>query len=100
MTGAQPDGEAAFGRAVYEVSSRAQVVGEIGIRTYGCESGRRSTIAVLADQAIDSQIFAKFLDARRQDDQFRTVGQCHARTVDGLVAQPCAVELMRVKIND
>src|SRR5579872_6705027 len=100
MTGAQPDSEATFGGAVYEVSSRAQVVREIRIRTHGRESGRRSTIAVLADQRVDRPVFAKFLYAGRQDDQLRTVGQCHAGTVDCLVAQPCAVKLVRIEIND
>src|SRR5580700_9851529 len=100
MTGAQPDGESTFGGAVDEVSSRAKVVGEISIRTHGFESGRRSAIAVFADQRIDGPVFTKFLDAGRQDDQLRTVSQCHACAVDGLVAQPCAVKLVRVEIND
>jgi len=58
------------------------------------------SIAVLADQRVDILIFAKLIYARRKDDQLRTVGQCHACTVDSLVAQPCAVKLMRIKIND
>src|SRR5580658_7056101 len=100
MTGAQPDCEATFGGAVYEVSSRAKVVRKISIRTHGFEGGWRSTIAVFADQPIDRPVFAKFLYAGRQDDQLCTVGQCHACTVDCLVAQPCAVELMRIEVND
>jgi hypothetical protein len=58
------------------------------------------SIAVLADQRVDSLVFAKFIYARRKDDQLRTVGQCRACTVESLVAQPCAVKLMRIKIND
>ena len=46
-----------------------------------------------------SFVFAKLLYARRKDDQLRTVGQCHACTVDSLVAQPCAVKLKRIEIN-
>src|SRR5580658_847698 len=100
MTGAQPDCEATFGGAVYEVSSRAKVVRKIRVRTHGQEGGRRSAIAIFADQSIDGAVFAKFLYAGRQDDQLCSVGQCHACTVDCLVAQPCAVKLMRIEIND
>src|SRR5579863_8832061 len=100
MTGAQPDCKATFGGAVYEVSCRAKIVRKIRIRTHSFESGRRSTIAVFADQRIDGPVFAKFPYARGEDDQFRAVGQCHACAVDGLVAQPCAVKLVRIEIND
>src|SRR5579863_4703649 len=82
------------------MSRRAKVVGEIRIGTHGFESGWRSTIAVFADQSIDGPVFAKFLYPGRQDDQLRTVGQCHACAVDGLVTQPCAVKFMRIQIND
>jgi hypothetical protein len=40
-----------------------------------------------------------FEGCERQDEQLCTVGQCHAFTVDSLVAQPCAVKLMRSKIK-
>src|SRR5579864_6442463 len=100
MTGAQADCEAAFGGAMYKVSSRAEVIGEIRVGTDGGESGWRSTIAVFADQHIDGSVFAKFPYARSQDDQLRTVGQCHACTVDCLIAQPRAVKLMRIEIHD
>src|ERR1700735_467959 len=100
MTGAQADCEATFGGAVYEMGRRAKIVGEIGMGTYGFESGWRATIAVFADQPVDGPVFAKFPDTRSQDDQFRTVGQCHACAVDCLVAQPCTVELVRIEMND
>src|ERR1700756_1342640 len=100
MTGTQPDGEATFGGTVDEVSSRAQVAGEIRIGTHGCEGSRSSAITILADQRVDASIFAKFLYTRRQDDQLCTVGQCHARTIDSFVAQPCTVKFMRIEIND
>src|ERR1700756_1302220 len=100
MTGTQPDGEATFGGTVDEVSSRAQVAGEIRIGTHGCEGSRSSAITILADQRVDASIFAKFLYTRREDDQLCTVGQCHARTIDSFVAQPCTVKFMRIEIND
>src|ERR1700722_4038223 len=100
MTGAQPNGEAPFGGPVYEVGSRAKVVGEISIGLHGFQSGRRSTIAVFADERIYGPVFTKLSYARRQNDQICPVGQCHARTVKCLVAQPCAVKLMRIKIRD
>src|ERR1700692_4050636 len=82
------------------MSSRAQVAGEILIRVHRFERGRRSTIAVLADQSVDSRVFAKYSYARREDDQLRIVRQRHACTVDRLVAQPGTVKFMRIKIND
>src|ERR1700756_1635417 len=100
MTGAQPDGEATFGGTVDEVSSCAQVTGEIHIDIHCFEGSRSSTITILADQCVDISVFTKFLYARREDDQLCTVGQGHARTVDSLVAQPCTVKFMRIKIND
>src|SRR5271169_5642375 len=100
MTGAPPDGEATFGGTVDEVSSRAQVAGEIFIGADGFERSGRSAVAVLADQRVDISVFTKFLYSRREDDQLCAVGQGHPRTVDSLVAQPCAVKLMRIEIND
>ena len=66
----------------------------------GFERCRSSAIAVFADQLVDRLVFAKFLYARREDDQLRAVGQRHARAIDGLVAQPGAVKLMRIEIDD
>src|ERR1700730_4471388 len=100
MSWAQPNRESTFGGAMYEVSGGAQVTGEIRIGTYGFERGRRSAIAVFADQSIDGQVFAKFLYARREDDQLGTVGQRHAGSVDCLVSEPGAVKLIGIKIND
>jgi roadblock/LC7 domain-containing protein len=40
-----------------------------------------------------------FDGSERKDEQLRIVGQCHACTVASLVAQPCAVKLMRIKIK-
>src|ERR1700733_1144871 len=82
------------------MSSRTQVAGEIRIRVYRFERGRSSTIAVLADQSVDSPVFAECSYARRKDDQHRTIRQRHTSTVDRLVAQPGTVELMRIEIND
>src|ERR1700751_912401 len=100
MTGAQPDREAPFGGAVDEVSRRAQVAGEIRISVCSFEGSRSAAITILADQRVDASIFAKFLYARGDDDQLRTVGQFHARTVDSCVAQPCTMKFMWIEIND
>ena len=40
------------------------------------------------------------LDAGGKNDQFGAVGKRHAGAVDGLVAEPGAVELVRVEIDD
>src|SRR5579864_9709550 len=100
MTGAQTDCETAFRRPVNEVSSGAKIVCEIRIGTHGLERGRRSMVAVFSDQRVDGPVFPKFFYARRQDDQLCTIGECHACAVDCLVAQPCAVKLMRIEIDD
>src|SRR5580700_3225457 len=100
MPGAQPDREAAFGRAMNEVSSRTQVASKIRIRVNGCERSRSSAIAILSDQRIDSAVFAKLLYTGCEDNQLGVIGQCHSRAVDGFVAEPCAVKFIRIEIND
>src|SRR6202140_216784 len=82
------------------MSSRAQVVGEIRISIHRFERRRSSAIAVLADQCVDGRVFAESSYTGSEDDQLRTVGQRHASAVDRLVAEPCAVKFMRIKIND
>src|SRR4029077_17261315 len=57
-------------------------------------------IAVLSDQGVNGWVFAESSYAWSEDDQLRTVGQRHAGAVDRLVAEPCAVKFMRIKIND
>src|SRR4029077_7625549 len=57
-------------------------------------------IAVLSDQTVNGWVFAESSYTGREDDQLRTVGQRHAGAVDRLVAEPCAVKFMRIKIND
>src|SRR5260370_535555 len=100
LTGAPPDCEATFRGAVYKMGGRAQVAREIRISMYCFERRRSSAIAVLADQDVDGWVFAESSYAGSEDDQLRTVGQRHAGAVDRLVAKPCAVKLMRIKIND
>src|SRR6266446_6258737 len=73
LTRAPPDCEATFGRAVYKMSSRAQVAGEIRISIYRFECRRSSTIAVLPDQGVNGRVFAESSYTRREDDQLCTV---------------------------
>ena len=40
------------------------------------------------------------LTAGRKNDELPAVGEGHARAIHGLVADPCGVKLMRVKIDD
>src|ERR1700677_4110804 len=100
MPGAPSNREATFGGAVDQMSRRAQVAAEIRIGTHGFERGRRSAVAIFADQCVGIFVFAKFLYTRREDDQLCTVGERHAGTVDRLVAEPGAVKLVRIEIND
>src|SRR6202795_711217 len=82
------------------MSSRAQVVGEIRISIHRFERRRSSAIAVLADQRVNGWVFAESSYTGSEDDQLRTVGHRHAGAIDRLVAEPCAVKFMRIKIND
>src|SRR5437879_504415 len=71
---APPDCEATFGGAVYKMSGRAQVAGEIRISIHRFERRRSSAIAVLPDQGVNGRVFAESSDTRREDDQLRTIG--------------------------
>src|ERR1700685_765731 len=100
MSRAPPDCEASFRGTVYEVRSRAQVAGHrrIGIYRFARRGG--SAIAVLADESIDCRVFAECSYSRREDDQFGAVGQRHARSINRLVAEPRAVTLIWIEIDD
>src|SRR6266404_1436041 len=100
FTRAPPDCHATFRGAVYKLSGRAQVGGEIRISIHRFERSRSSAIAVLPDQGVNGRVFAESPDTGREDDQLRTIGQRHAGAVDRLVAEPCAVKFMRIKIDD
>ena len=65
-SGTPPDCKTSFGGAVYEVSSRAQVAGEIRIPAHRLKRRRSSTIAVFADQDIDGWVFTECSYARRE----------------------------------
>src|ERR1700731_3879795 len=81
------------------MSGCAQVACEIRISIHRFERCRSSAIAVLADQGVDGWVFAESSYTGSEDDQLRTVGQRHAGAVDRLVAEPCAVKFVRIKIN-
>ena len=83
-----------------EVGGGAQVGGDIGVGFDCFERGGRSSVTVLADQAVDGGVFAKFFYAGREDDQVRSVGERHAGAIDGLVAEPGAVKLLGIEIHD
>src|SRR5712691_10710257 len=100
LTRAPPDCEPTFRGAVYKMSGSAQVGGEIRISLHRFERRRSSAIAVLPDQGVNGRVFAESPDTGCEDDQLRTIGQRHAGAVDRLVAKPCAVKFMRIKIND
>src|ERR1035438_8321430 len=78
----------------------AQLSGQVGIGMNGVERGRSSTIAVFSNHRVDGLVFAKLLDARREDDELGAVGQSHPSPVDGFVAKPCRVKLARIEIHN
>ena len=100
VTGAVTDGEAAFGRAVDQVRSGAEVSGECGIFLDQRESSRRSAVAVLADELVDGGVFAELMHSGSEHDELGSVGQSHAGAVDALVAEPGAAELVRIEEDD
>ena len=61
---------------------------------------RRAGVAILADQGVDLPVLAEGLDPGGQHDQLAAVGDRHPRAIDGLVAQPGAVELLGIEIDD
>ena len=59
----------------------------------------RAPVAVLADQPVDLGVFAELLQPRGEHDQFAAVGHHHARAIDRLVAEPGALEFVRIEIH-
>ncbi len=76
--------------------SRREVVGEVRIVADKAHDFRGGAVAVFADQRVDTRVFTKAFEARRQDDQFTGIGNGHAGAVDRLVAQPGGVELFGI----
>src|SRR5271154_6999611 len=66
----------------------------------GGQRGRSAVISVFANQTVDGGIFAEFLDAGRENDELCVVSQGHARSIDGFIAQPRAVKLVRIEIDN
>ena len=83
-----------------QVGGGAEIGGEVGILRDCIERGGRAEVSVLADQRVDGAVFAEFLHGGREDDQLGSIGQRHARAVDSFVAEPGAVKLVRVEIDD
>ena len=76
---------------------RAKVRAEVGIVANGSKRMRRSTISVLANQFVDPLVFTELMHSGREDDELSVVGQCHARAIYRLVADPCGMELTRIE---
>src|SRR5580658_1944008 len=92
--------EAAFRRCVDKMRRRTQIARKIGVRFNSRQSCRSAVVAILADQFVDGFVFAELLHAWCKNDQVSAVGQRHAGAIDGFVAQPRGVKLMRVEIDD
>ncbi|VEU36263.1 unnamed protein product [Pseudo-nitzschia multistriata] len=60
----------------------------------------RPDVPVLPDQPVDRLVLPEPLDPRRQNDQLPAVGDRHPRPVDGLVAEPGRVKLVRIEVDD
>src|SRR5271165_529300 len=82
-----------------EVRRGAEVAGQVRIFVNCLERGWGPTIAVFADQRVNGFVLAKLSHSGRENDQLSAVGEGHAGTIYGLVAQPGAVKLVRVEIH-
>ena len=56
-------------------------------------------VAVLADELVALRVLAEFCDAGGQNDQLAAVRNRHAGTIDGLIAEPCGLELAGIEID-
>src|SRR5215468_7399696 len=96
MARAPSNTEPPFRRSVNQVSSRPQVVRKFTVCISRRQRGRSTAVSVFPNHSVDHTILPERVNARRENDQFRTIGQGHARPVDRLVAEPGTVKLMLV----
>ena len=95
------DGEASIGRAMNQMCGRAHVVAQVLIfwlvELVQCVES--ALVAVLADELVALCVLAEFCHAGCQNDQLAAVGNRHAGTIDGLIAEPCGLELAGIEID-
>ena len=65
----------------------------------GGQGGGGAEVTVLANEPVNFMVLAELLQAGGQNDEFARVGHGHARAINGLVAQPGALEFGRVEID-
>jgi hypothetical protein len=61
---------------------------------------RGASVAILANQRVDLGLFAEALNARREDEQFASIGNCHAGSVNRLVGHPRGAKLIGLHHGD
>src|ERR1035438_7056041 len=99
-TGTIGDAEAAFARTVDQMRRGAEIVAKLRVGLDRSQGLWRALVAVLADEAVNLGVFTELLQAGGEDNQFAAVGHHHAGAIDGFVAQPGALEFVRVEIHD
>lgn len=100
VAGAVGDLEAFLGGSVDEVGGGREVGGEVFVVVDELHDFGGGAVAELADEAVDLGVFAEYFHFRCEDDEFAFVGDGHAGAVDGLVAEPGAVEFLGVEVDD
>src|SRR5437588_81928 len=76
-----------------------QVGGKLRLAAYLLESVWSTPVAKAADEPIDGRVLAKFAHARRQYHQLPAIGDGHARSINGLVAQPGRLVFQGIKVH-
>ena len=94
------DLETAFAGAVDQVRRSAQTVTELLVLFNHLQGVGSALVAVFADEGIHLGILTETFHAGSQHQQLTAVGDGHAGAVNGLVAQPGALEFPGVKIDD
>src|SRR6266566_4263788 len=63
-------------------------------------SSPHAQIRIIADQRVDATTFAELFYTRCKNDEISAIVKRQTRAVDSFVAQPGALILVRVQIND
>ena len=100
MAGTIGDLEAPVGGAVDQMGGGTEIVTQIFLGLDEVQDFVCVQVTIFGYQAVDLGVFTKFLEAGGQDDQFALIGHGHPCPVDALVAQPGALELFRLQIDD
>ncbi len=96
-SGSIGDAEPPLAAAVNQMGCGAEIGLQLRVALHCGQGAGGAAIAVPAHQLVYCGVFSKLLEAGRQNQQLGIVGQGHTGAVNGLVAQPGALEFGRVQ---